>query len=406
MKTESQVVKLDYGLYFRTLREIRGYTLEKVAKSIPMAFSNLSRIETGAIKINDESIQSLLKFYGIKNIDATNSNIFEELDELTNNFLTLEIPIEFKYDGIINLNDVNLPYNLLIESLQKVLCGRFDSQLDKIIRILDKVVDLFQEKYVQLYLVFRSYIFIHQKKYLEAQKKLKNLECIEFIDERIQAVYLYYRIALSSVLNNDHESQQYYDKIKNILKNHHLFYRLTKVNLLEANRFSELGYFDEAIKIYEENFENIKENSVKHTVLFNIANQYLFKKEYENALEFYIRSTQYQIDNHVCFSIAWCYYKLNNTTYAKIYIDKSKEYEVYTEYYVLFLQWLECMLHKKYSKKCFEILKKIEKRYIKIMHQGSMIFLYMQLEDYYLYHEMYKEAHHYSRLINESHIKY
>lgn len=83
---------------------------------------------------------------------------------------------------------------------------------------------------------------------------------------------------------------KYLEKIEN--KNSKIFYNMGNILYIQ-------GKYEEAI----EHYEKIEDSTIKHQINHNIANSYVKLKNYEKAIEFYLKALEYKNDEKTKYNL-------------------------------------------------------------------------------------------------------
>ena len=76
------------------------------------------------------------------------------------------------------------------------------------------------------------------------------------------------------------------------------------------------------------------------------------------------------------------------------YIDLGKSAKSYSEYVFLLLEWLEAMIQKRYSKKSYMLLLKIQKSYFDDLESIMQDTIALEIVNYLYFTEQYEQALH------------
>lgn len=186
----------------------------------------------------------------------------------------------------------------------------------------------------------------------------------------------------------------YYDHCSKICIQTNNKNRQFNLEIAYANYLLQLGFTNESLKINMKLLDSSKKNHPYNyeILLNNIAWTYMLLHQYEQAIEYYLKVIEISPNNGRLFNIAWCYYQTHDNDHALKYIQIGKKSKKAQDYYYLFLEWLEAMIYKKYSKRSYDILIKLSSSYKNMLPDDMRNFVSIELINYHKAHHQYKEA--------------
>ncbi len=126
----------------------------------------------------------------------------------------------------------------------------------------------------------------------------------------------------------------------------------------------------------------------------NLAWTFSLLHDYQQAIHYYEKAIVTLKDNEIYFNLAFCYYKIGDKIQALHYIDLGKSAKSYSEYVFLLLEWLEAMIQKRYSKKSYMLLLKIQKSYFDDLESIMQDTIALEIVNYLYFTEQYEQALH------------
>lgn len=386
------------GLYLKTIRLIKNYTLKELADRLYISESLLSKIESGERTISPDILNKLLNLYEI-NLESFDEEVYAIIESLLKSFIMCQNnTIQKELD--LNINKISFPYVLFIRFIQLFLTCKDSPELPDIVNILTKTIELYESRYQQIFFNLNGYLYLKKKDFENA--KISIQKGIEInADESFTALGYYYLSfikrdihELKHAINYSEKAIEYYNKANNVI-------RLSKAFGHLGSLYLNIGLFTTAIEFYEKSESNNTLNDIDicFAVKFNKGLCYLELGKFEKAIDNFLNAKSIKKNCNTCFYLSYCYFKLNDKKKAKIYVEEGHTANEFDYFSVCMLNWLEAMLNSKYSKKCEFHLLKLNKKYLDLSLTDKR-FLNNRLSEYYEYHEDYKQANCYLKRNN------
>lgn len=392
-----------YGYYFKRKRLENNLTLNEVSEATEISISYLSMVENNDIQPSKRKLDKLTVFYkakptyfSIQTIEK--SYILSFFDKIYYGQVTKEDIDQLNKLIATHQKSAYLGYLELMEwcyYAQKVVLK--NKNLAIIADLLNKNIHSFPIEFCRFYYISCIWYYsrIKSKKQLEnAQKKLKNIEYKNWdgLEKIAELGYL--------ITNNDFfNTPETVNECKEIFKRTNNQNCLNHVLMYEAIYLSCIQDYNKALEkyaqlknIYLKNKNNMNFAVVEH----NMGEIYFSLKNYIVAADHFKAQLQFLPSVSSYFKIAYCFYALNDKKTAMKWLQKSKEAtsNVYVEN--LLIQWLTTMIENPYSKKCINLLLKIEKKFNQLSEREDQAFILLAIIDYYFKEENLSQIKQYS----------
>lgn len=392
-----------YGVYFKILREHYEYPLNYVANKCFVDIATLSKFENGKLTLKEQELLRLKNFFHVEHLSPITKEQQNEFYFLLYTYLykIQDETIQFEKKPL-NLTSSDYPFQLVrnfcISDLYRIKNTTFKEELALVLKYI-KFYPKFFQKVIYMFLGFYYSNKNDEMSYIYLKKALEIRE-YEEIDGLIYSFLIPVyssKKEYAKALNSFNKGYEIFNKYGNKNRFYSLYGNL-------ALMYSQIEEREEAIQLNLKCIELIPKNDTMNlfTVFSNIAYQYLLLKKYGDALMYYGKAEAYYIDICSCFETAWCYYNLNQKEKVYQYLNKAEELKEGYSHYRLFNQWLYAMYQKKYSKKCLQILLRIEKELAKSLSGTVYRFLCDRIIEHYLYHKEYEQAFYYSEKARNS----
>lgn len=393
---ESYLSKLERGDYFSIKFFVEAITMLQI-KKIELSDKNINILD---FLVDDNQ----------ENTDILKSYLHEEEIKINSYLL---IMINKLYDADIDwqaknidIEKIDLPYFLLGQYVQKSIQMKyFEEETLALEKILLKLIQQFDPLAQKLFYTVYLYKLITSAKYQEAMSIINKIQKIDLSNKKLDYLYHYYSLHVFIATKQPIDFMNTYTKLEKLIDTVPNIRR--KLQLMnEYSRFlSSIHLENEAIEKLEEgaNLSKDYDNDLYGTFNYNIGWKYSQLKEHTKAVKYYLEALPNSRDNTTYFEIAWNYYCLNDKLKCRKYINESKkpDVKIYKEYSTYFIQWLEAMCYRPYSRKSGAILEQIYKKFGDNMHYQSREFLLRRLIEYYLHINDKENALKYSLILND-----
>lgn len=360
-------------------RKEAGLTVGQLADELLMSKSNLSRIENGKIMVSDENREIIEKYFSI-NLSSNEESYqimerrFREISEsmifykLFNNYSLDDI----ETDSVYNIGK-SISYPLFILLKLHIYCAKNISRKfnDKYIPIFNSVVYLMEPYYQKVFYIAKMNYFYFCKNFKKSLAICDYVENSFPKDDLLDSFILHFKAGILGCLGAT-------EKV--------------------------ISTLDKAIKVAERTDNKIRLMALHLTK----ANSFRLQGDYENAIKRYKIAEELDIDDDLCFIMAYCYFKLamdcespsqklNLRIQCKEYLNKGRKAKNSGIAFPYLIDWLELMLNKKYSVKAEQKLLYCLKKYETTMHVDSRNNIYKFLIEHYEYHQDSKNADYYRK---------
>ena len=399
-------------------RKEAGLTVNQLSKQIHMSKSNLSRIENDKIMVSKENEEILEKRYGI---DFTlGATTVEAVDVLIDYLVKLLVfyrlfddytreELDREYDKVHN--SIAYPYYMLIKLFIYTVKSVDKKFTVKYMKIFDSLIDQFAFKYQKIYYVSKMHYLYSMKEYQHALKVTEFIESRYSPDDILDSYLYHFKANIYSCLGEQDKVIETLDKAIELTKITNNSVRKLALQITRANRIRLQGKYLDALKYDITSYEFAQQENVHiydYALLRNIAWTYYLMGDYENAIKRYKIAEELDIDDDLCFIMAYCYFKLamdcespsqklDLRIQCKEYLNKGRKAKNSGIAFPYLIDWLELMLNKKYSVKAEQKLLYCLKKYETTMHVDSRNNIYKFLIEHYEYHQDSKNADYYRK---------
>ncbi len=381
-----------------------------------MSSSNLSRIENNKIMVSDENQRFLKEKYGI-DFSMKDSDL-QSIDEYASKIIHLYIfyklftgytKEELDNEKVNYENSIAYPYYMLIKFFVYTLKDVDKKFVSKYLKIYEELIHLFPPKYQKIYHCAKLYYLFSLSNYSVV------LSYCEFIEENDSTDYLLdsYVYHVKSVaygclgdLENQDKTLEKTIELSEKTDNH---IRKLSLQTTRANIMRQKKEYKKALAYDRLNLQFAKQQGIHFsdfTILYNMGWTYYLMKEYKNAIKYFKLAEQVDVDDDLCFTTAYCYFKLSIDTKSftkmseyrkqcKDYLDKAKTARKTCDAFMYLVSYLELMMNKRYSKKAEQKLLECLKRYKNTLHIDSKRTIYNLLIEHYMYHHDDKNIKYY-----------
>ncbi len=398
----------ELGLYFKTLRLVRGLTKKEAARLYHISLSYLDLIEDDIkyVSISNDLKCRMSEVYNIR--IKENENEIDQLNQLFNQyfnacFYSLKDEISEIYELIqkkkaLIKNTLLYPKYLLIEYLHGFYLEIPIEDQEVISNILSKIFMQFESRDLQIYYLYLSMELRNVGQSEHAKNCLET--ALEYWNDDVIQSLLYSRLSMiCSVLGKNFDSlscalkaKALFEKTNNYIRNARCLNSIGLIYLNLGDYLESINYFNEAISCGK----LINDNTITSTSYFNIVIAYLFLDDYSSAIESINKAIDYGYNKtKLYYNTAFAYWKLNQIKESKKWIKdgiyKAADLEKNDVEYK-FLKLFEKMLSKPneeitYLEKIVELTEK------KNASQADFLKLYYrELIRKYKANDMYKEA--------------
>lgn len=390
-------------LYYKTKLIEKNKTQRDLANYLMYDESYISKYFNESIEIPSNYMSRINEYFNIKELKPFDDNIKITIEHLIDDVVQLNKNKE--YDIKLQEDALTYPYQILALYLYKHLKNEFDHQFDILENLINKIISSFEMNYQLVFLSKLGYSYF--RKYNLNQSKTVLID--GFINakdyKQIKGLFAYYLSQLEFYNSNYVDGIKYYQISNDIFTDER--YKLRSIKLLGilATYYSKISDMEKAIEIYKEMLLKIQDdennNLIRLIILFNIGWQYSKKKEYQKALNYYLKAYEIEPDDDMCFEIAWCYYQLHDAKKALRYLENSKQVLNIGSINQEKCKWLKEQIKHPYNRECLFSLKRMLKKYNDELGIDNKMFVYIQLIEYYQVKEDYKKALDYSIKLNQ-----
>lgn len=384
-----------------------------------MSKSNLSRIENGKIMVSDENREIIEKYFSI-NLSSNEESYqimerrFREISEsmifykLFNNYSLDDI----ETDSVYNIGK-SISYPLFILLKLHIYCAKNISRKfnDKYIPIFNSVVYLMEPYYQKVFYIAKMNYFYFCKNFKKSLAICDYVENSFPKDDLLDSFILHFKAGILGCLGATEKVISTLDKAIKVAERTDNKIRLMALHLTKANSFRLQGDYEKSLNYDFQNLQYGNEVDIHiydYILLRNIAWTYYLMGDYENAIKRYKIAEELDIDDDLCFIMAYCYFKLamdcespsqklNLRIQCKEYLNKGRKAKNSGIAFPYLIDWLELMLNKKYSVKAEQKLLYCLKKYETTMHVDSRNNIYKFLIEHYEYHQDSKNADYYRK---------
>ncbi|MFQ6862235.1 MAG: tetratricopeptide repeat protein [Beduini sp.] len=396
-------------------RKEKKLTVEQLSEELHMSKSNLSRIENGKIMASDENRGIIEDRFSI--CFSIEDNLVEKFESFTKENLDRLIYYklfgeysrqEFDITGIQFEKSILYPPYMLLKLFIFSTKNIEEKFVNKYLPIFGGLINLFDQDFQKLYYISSINCLYFDKNY---DKALILCEYVEsnFVKDRLLDSYLYHIKSMIYIcLGNQPLAMKtinYAISLSTSLANAP---RLIALNILKANSLRLSGKCQEALLEDHKNFEYANKMNIHfydYTIYSNTGWSYYLLNDYENAIKYYKKAENIDIDDDICFMTALCSYRLGLRSQCKEYLTKGRRARNVGLAFPYLIDWLELTLNKKYSVKAEKRLLYCLKKYENIMHFDSRNNIYKLLIEHYHYHQEYKKEAYYQEKLNISYRK-
>ncbi|MFQ6862233.1 MAG: helix-turn-helix domain-containing protein [Beduini sp.] len=400
-------------------RKEAGLTVGQLADELLMSKSNLSRIENGKIMVSDENREIIEKYFSI-NLSSNEESYqimerrFREISEsmifykLFNNYSLDDI----ETDSVYNIGK-SISYPLFILLKLHIYCAKNISRKfnDKYIPIFNSVVYLMEPYYQKVFYIAKMNYFYFCKNFKKSLAICDYVENSFPKDDLLDSFILHFKAGILGCLGATEKVISTLDKAIKVAERTDNKIRLMALHLTKANSFRLQGDYEKSLNYDFQNLQYGNEVDIHiydYILLRNIAWTYYLMGDYENAIKRYKIAEELDIDDDLCFIMAYCYFKLamdcespsqklNLRIQCKEYLNKGRKAKNSGIAFPYLIDWLELMLNKKYSVKAEQKLLYCLKKYETTMHVDSRNNIYKFLIEHYEYHQDSKNADYYRK---------
>lgn len=390
-------------LYYKTKLIEKIKTQRDLANYLMYDESYISKYFNESIEIPSNYMSRINEYFNIKELKPFDDNIKITIEHLIDDVVQLNKNKE--YDIKLQEDALTYPYQILALYLYKHLKNEFDHQFDILENLLNKIINHFEIKHQQVFYVISGYSLMKEQKYQKAERIINRGISLSKSNDEIKGVLLYYLVQIHSWLGKYSKVLTEIPIAQCIFENYNIHIRQVKILVSLANTYSKMGCLDQSIEINKDILKKVNDKDnllgVNIIVLYNIAYQYGKKKEYQKALNYYLKAYEIQPDDDMCFEIAWCYYQLHDAKKALIYLEYSNQVLSFGKIAHEKCRWLKEHIKHPYNRECLFSLKRILKKYNDELGIDNKMFVYIQLIEYYQVKEDYKKALDYSIKLNQ-----
>lgn len=400
-------------------RKEKKLTVEQLSEELHMSKSNLSRIENGKIMASDENREIIEKYFSI-NLSSNEESYqimerrFREISEsmifykLFNNYSLDDI----ETDSVYNIGK-SISYPLFILLKLHIYCAKNISRKfnDKYIPIFNSVVYLMEPYYQKVFYIAKMNYFYFCKNFKKSLAICDYVENSFPKDDLLDSFILHFKAGILGCLGATEKVISTLDKAIKVAERTDNKIRLMALHLTKANSFRLQGDYEKSLNYDFQNLQYGNEVDIHiydYILLRNIAWTYYLMGDYENAIKRYKIAEELDIDDDLCFIMAYCYFKLamdcespsqklNLRIQCKEYLNKGRKAKNSGIAFPYLIDWLELMLNKKYSVKAEQKLLYCLKKYETTMHVDSRNNIYKFLIEHYEYHQDSKNADYYRK---------
>lgn len=380
------------GYIFRHLREQKHLSVRQLSELVDIDYSYLSKMENGAVRIQKHQLHSLLHFFNLtlSQITTENKSFFSDLDQILQANLyhhsnREELCSHFlkKYEALNNT--IYLPYIHFVEiesiSYKTIKNKRFLFLINAL------KPDLLAQPYRCFFLVRKLYYYCQTDNAKSIQDLIPEIEkIINGVEEKYHPYISYYLMSGYIVLKNTYKVNKYYQLAHTGLVNQNNNHFAMLTDITYSGYSVLICNYDQSIKLNKEILENPNYKlSVysKEAVYYNIGEAYLRSYQPKLALDNYLQSYQLLKQKSTAFSIAYCYYLLDEKQNALDIIDDAVPLADKNAMYEDLLIWFRRLITKKNEEYQIQRLDVIEKKHHLTIDQGLRVLLLKLRIDYY-----------------------
>lgn len=344
------------GYIFHELRNQRDIPLRKFSEIIGIDYSYLSKIENGAVSVQQHHLNMLLRYFGVEE-----ESVMQECDTFFDELLqVLHINIQYHPDRVAIRRKFlekyqylyfskYLPYLQFIELEDLGYSVTKDERFDYLLNNLDG--ELLAQPYRFFFLLRKVYHYCDTK---DIEKLVENInlavEMIKEVDEQYQAYGYYYILTGYAVLGDYSKIAQYYDLA------HKSLYRIGNMHfamladIMYGGSLVVNRKYKRAIRFYDQLLENKRYKFSKYSkksILFNMGEAYLQLGDLYGALKSYRKSYGLLPQKSTAFYMMYCYHWMNEIDLCIEVADNSNLIESNDELYEQLISWMRRYIQRK-----------------------------------------------------------
>lgn len=312
------------GCFYKTVRLAKIITKKEICAKAKLSRQYLTKIEdsTEFFSISREMNDKLQKSLRIQFVNQ--QEILESFDKLKEEYLRAVIISQEKaseqyYFKIVEMKDkisnsIYYPQLLLLQFIHHVIEDPHNHELEPIHEILDKIVDHFDIRTLQVYDLYLGIYYLQKEQLVNAVELIKQAQSLSN-DPWLQSMVCYYLGVLALKLGNSLEALRFTMKARELFDGTCNYKRsiqcLTHLSLV----WMHLREYEGALRLSHEAIaasKAIEYRSILGENYKNMAWIALQMKEYQQVLVYANDALRHSLcDAMMCFHAAYASYKLN-----------------------------------------------------------------------------------------------